>query len=1116
MKGNKMSSLGERYLKQKKQRQNWKKLVTVLCLVVVIATMYVLVLPAIALNHPLCGLEEHEHGEQCYVTEKVLICDERIDVTENIEDIENIGNAEDAENMDMKSFDVENVGIEDTTTETTTKEEATLENADSENINLENANPQNADSKSAISEEAASENETLQQLDDVEGEKKHQHTEECFKEEQKLVCQIPEHRHDESCTENEQAIVNNEGSDEIAIEEVVLDEKTSENVKLDETESEKAKEDGVKSEEKSGEEKTDDEKSDEEKADANETAQEDGLVKAVAEEEGDDQIAADAAATALDRSINQGIKMHVFNYGSKIDRGRDGELDFFENSYSSQVVDYERNSHGGSTAPKLNKTLNGYPKGTVTYNNTTRNIDLTYLFSPDTNTYDDYTWEQYYANKSGYRGSTNPTTYRRITGQLNNDGGLFKKDSDGFLLYDSMENAAAYDYINQKFDLYDHTVRPRYTSRRESDEACGNFLPFNDPTNVSSQDVKQFANGKTNYKLNENTELWFGMTMEMDFFMPKGGQINGRDKIFEFSGDDDVWVYVDDVLVLDIGGCHAAEHASIDFATGEVENPNNGGSVGGDNLKSIFRSAGKDVSTGFNGNTFSDYTKHNLKFFYLERGGNISYCKLHFNMNPLPEGSLSVKKELSYDETITEAEKEYISNNYSYKFQYVDSNGEQLENFAGRVFNVLDKNNNPSGKTVTIDSDGCFTIRAGESVVIDDIIQYMEEGGIRDSVIRELIPVDEVNQYGSVQINGREIPRDEIITLSDGKQYYVFPYAVNFEEGTNSANFINDNNIATARYMGYLEISKEVVDTDKQWDEDFFFHIELDGKAVRDGTSFTVFDADGNELSEKIYAQNGVISLKAGQTARMDSRLLEGTRFKIVEQNLGENWSISKYEVTKDDAAPEYYDAEQGAQIVANSTKRVTVYNTHTAFGVDVPISKQFVGLVEGDSEKRAATFSILKMLDQETLDPNAVQETLVLECLGDKVQTGSFYAGYDASNRDGLYYYQIRELEWQNLDGEKILHDNSTYVVEIEVKTDNNGKRSATVSKLYKDGQEVTKQTEDEVLTAAFVNHRATYILPTTGGIGRFPYIFSGAAMILLALAFIYIKNGKKWREES
>src|SRR5699024_4395841 len=120
------------------------------------------------------------------------------------------------------------------------------------------------------------------------------------------------------------------------------------------------------------------------------------------------------------------------------------------------------------------------------------------------------------------------------------------------------------------------------------------------------------------------------------------GEVNCNDMIFDFAGDDDVWVFIDGVLVLDIGGIHNEAGGSINFKTGEVYV--NGNSQG--TLKEIFRRAGRDVSTGFTGNTFEDYTAHQINFYYLERGAGASDCRLKFNLEIIPEGEIQIEKRL--------------------------------------------------------------------------------------------------------------------------------------------------------------------------------------------------------------------------------------------------------------------------------------------------------------------------------------------------------------------------------------------------------------------------------------------------------------------------------------
>lgn len=226
--------------------------------------------------------------------------------------------------------------------------------------------------------------------------------------------------------------------------------------------------------------------------------------------------------------------------------------------------------------------------------------------------------------------------------------GLFQLQN-GYYVYDSYGsdgNYAVYDPTTNSFDVYDKAGV--YKGDASSETNLGQFFPFDSAEKVfdemgNSLSPKQIIDGSTN--LNHH----FGMSMTTEFVQPNGGKTTkGEDMVFEFSGDDDVWVYIDGVLVGDLGGIHEKATLKINFATGDVhvghvDNANDPEKTIQDTtIRAMYEAAGADVSNfSINSpNTFSDSTKHTLSFFYLERGAGASNMSLKFNLTTLPSSEV--------------------------------------------------------------------------------------------------------------------------------------------------------------------------------------------------------------------------------------------------------------------------------------------------------------------------------------------------------------------------------------------------------------------------------------------------------------------------------------------
>ncbi len=246
---------------------------------------------------------------------------------------------------------------------------------------------------------------------------------------------------------------------------------------------------------------------------------------------------------------------------------------------------------------------------------------------------------QFFDNYSGGMTSANhlfrQDVYEGTDGTINDAGTYY---------YDSGYNGAHFDESTGNFEVYNFLTTMRGQSSFWAQR--GNFLPYNsydnhtaatDRTNKYDAEGNPLSTsdpmyGKTLYLTDENdADYYFGLEMDSAFYQYNGGTDNdGHAITFEFTGDDDMWVYIDGVLVLDMGGCHDARSGSINFQTGVVKVQN----VADTSLYSMFEAAGKadDIKWNADKTTFADSTSHTIKIFYMERGAGASNLKLKFNL----------------------------------------------------------------------------------------------------------------------------------------------------------------------------------------------------------------------------------------------------------------------------------------------------------------------------------------------------------------------------------------------------------------------------------------------------------------------------------------------------
>lgn len=695
----------------------------------------------------------------------------------------------------------------------------------------------------------------------------------------------------------------------------------------------------------------------------------------------------------------------------------------YYNSFQFGSVDYT-----GSEAVSQNLVQGELKDGYPVLNNGT---SLNGLF--------DGTWNQVISN-----------TY--VTG-LNH---LFSYDSrTGTYSYDSDKNYAYYDIDATRNTEKNFIVYERSKDKGEGKRHVASFMPYSSWDDDASQN--KFA---------------FGMMISFDFLQPKNGKINGQDMVFSFSGDDDVWVFIDNKLVLDLGGVHDMATGSINFANGEVYVNNQSNPT----LRSVFNSDSNTFAS--DSNTFADYTSHSLKLFYMERGRGDSNCSIKFNLPPRPTNSIEIVKSLENSD-----KEKYTSADFQFKAYLED---EEDRNQKSVQYNAIPegtpykvkKNDFLTDEVRYVGKHNIFTLKAGESAVFEGIDSglrfYAEEVGILSD---QFDKVDITNWKVTYHdLNGNPVGTSEGKVSKNTKTYL----ARSEVKTAGNAARVEFKNTCNAKNLRKLRITKKMnglSTTDK-----FSFEVYLTGQNGQfipyDG-GYEVRDKDDKFLRKRYANSDGIISGVAPDETIVIDQILSGTEFKVNEIGLNN----SRYE-------DPIKEVEEGSCDVGRVTdsdgmialeKDAHVIITNTLKGTKLNLIK-----IEKNNKEnllKNAEFALYRANDNYTYEEsNLVTNKIKTGSDGRATVNGLVPGKYVLKETKAPDGYSLSANVWQVL-----VNDDQS----VEVRLNNNNKDKVDTSE---DG-------------AFLIENIKLYSLPSTGGSGIYWYMIGGM-VLMSAAAWILYKN--------
>ena len=388
--------------------------------------------------------------------------------------------------------------------------------------------------------------------------------------------------------------------------------------------------------------------------------------------------------------------------------------------------------------------------------------------------------------------------------------------------------------------------------------------------------------------------------MEIKFTLgPDGCLKNGDPQVFEFSGDDDLWVYIDDQLILDLGGDHKMTKGKIDFAEKKILDTTTTAVQGG-------------VTRNADNFTLADKAVHTMKLFYLERGMFDSNLKFSFSMYPFDD-TYDVEKVADISD-LNESLKSQYSDYFTFNNTASDGNG------GNAKYTVYDsKTNTAIASTTEKPNPGTtstsreFTINNGQYASFTNIFTVNKNLSTKESPSGVYL-YDTSYQVVDVENN------NALVKAGDGDNTENFNFLTTLAGADPDLDIthlraIFTNKLKTQSFM----VTKEINSYDDA-STAFPFYVKI--KMTPAGKEAVVFDTTELAYKTSLDGYSETHYLGAGGLGEMH----EG-EFLLFD-GIPEGAKVTVYEPTADTT-----NRTPNAEGDANCYKNVTIENTSTING---------------------------------------------------------------------------------------------------------------------------------------------------------------------------------------